>query len=113
MNLEHQVASLAESLRMKELGFPQDTLFCWYGDALVARTSHADAERPAAPTVAEMGEWMPEGSLSQRAEPNVWLAAKSSTAAMIDYAGTTEAEARARLLIALAESGALDVKGLK
>jgi len=132
MNLESQVAPLAEALRMKELGFPQDTEFTWWrtlpdgkpqveGPVGGYYESHEFEALCAAPTVAEMGEWMPrsigEYGLEVTAwESGVWnLSYFDEKGNTLDHYGTgsSEAEARARLLIALAESGALDVKGLK
>lgn len=129
MKLEDQVAPLALARRMKELGFPQETFLGW--DAydgtpiLVVRQSEAvlgidwvPAEiECAAPTVAEMGEALPEGfdsgkwgryragdddlwgacarrKYGDQGDPSIWDAA-------------TEAEARARLWVALAEAGAI------
>ena len=105
MNLESQVAPLVLALRMKELGFPQDTGLEWYKDegAVIHRRvgigGHATGgwsiRLCAAPTVAEMGEWFEPGSEPKRVR------------------GQTEAESRARLLIALAEAGAIKTEALR
>jgi hypothetical protein len=117
MNLESQVAPLAEAMRMKALGFPQTSWLAWVGagdgTSFLAQTGMLDSLHPlcAAYSVAEMGEWMPKDGYSfwRDREKMTWFIARGWNSA----SGTTEAEARARLLIALAEAGALDVKGLK
>lgn len=119
MNLEDQVAPLALAQRMKELGFPQETLAAWVteGDDPRAMTreeiafdrdSSASAgvwqELCAAPTVAEMGEWLPGYATSCKMSPDAdhrWEAEDDILEAPEE--GATEAEARARLCIHLAE----------
>ncbi len=140
MKLEDQVAPLALAQRMKELGFPQETCFAWVSELLDndrdaigvfarhALPAHGGATTLcAAPTVAEMGEWLPLGAFSARHDDGDWVASHppSHDAAVVASAisgartdsdliaiADTEAEARARLLIALAESGALDPKSV-
>lgn len=119
---EDQVAPLELARRMKELGFPQDCLFAWFksgstwvcADVYNERIDGNPAYRIecAAPTVAEIGEALPDGAGSrawsrQSIGQKVWGAA--------EYVGdevdpgiqiedcSTEVEARARLWIAMSE----------
>lgn len=138
--LGHQVAPFDLAREMRELGFPQEECMCrWVnlGNGPSAWTvaelrlrHNFDNVICAAPTVAEMGEWLPIGfdSGSDEVAPEMvdgmrkrahkWHAYSERMHGDIDprkphvIDATTEAEARARLLIALAESGALDPKAL-
>jgi hypothetical protein len=66
-----------------------------------------------APTVAEMGEWMLPGSYSVRdAEPGEVPWASWDETENLEWGGSTEAEARALWLTAMAESRDLDVTKL-
>ena len=95
--------------KMKELGFPQETVFSWAkwvskgGAEHLAIMETADEEWDficAAPTVAEMGEWMP-GYCSSMKTVDGWEAEDDYLEAPCD--GKTEAECRAKLLVMLAE----------
>lgn len=117
MKLEDQVAPLALAQRMKEMGFPQDTQFEWWEEGsrswVEAQQNWADrAEHIAAPTVAEMGEWLMtcNRETASRRQGNRCEA----IIALLEPQGSGkhEAEARASLLIALAESGAINPKAL-
>ena len=128
MRLEEQVAPLALAQRMKDLGFPQNTYFAWFAmlEKSGERTGRVSRRHGrnlrgndcAAPTVAGMGEWLPDMADSThderghhgQVELRFWASLGVQNAQA--YWGATEAEARARLLIALAEAGALDPKGL-
>lgn len=128
--LEQQVAPLVESQRLKELGMPQDTLFYWDGTGLLfcyentpfcyvpskrALLLDVDLALPftAAPTIAELGELL----LLPRAYHDTRLydfpkpfyhGDGRQTWGTLDAViedSATEVEARARLLIALAERG--------
>jgi len=145
MKLEDQVAPLDLARRLKALGFPQDTHFCWHegsetdtSDPFVAETGDTFEHRIlcAAPAVAEMGEWLPgqldngRGAILETQKRNEFFDDEPIEDERVQFiaqysghgfaagevrlkgSGATEAEARARLLIALAESGALDPKTL-
>jgi hypothetical protein len=134
VRLEDQVAPLALAQRMKELGFPQGlddaaVYFFWVQDRMskwpeVVERGEAHSDRDltpicAAPTVAEMGVWLPDTFASGKQlviEENdpLWHAYPGlSYGEPMDpeTEGHTEAEARARLLIALAEAGLLATEG--
>lgn len=147
MKLEDGVAPLELAREMKTLGFPQETLFAWYAvaggivaprDRSLARenwfSARPNTEVPsaaacAAPTVAEMGEWLPTEINGHYLEVAHALTGWSyyyandggdglrsvlpCTRSQSDAMAFTEAEARARLLIALAKDGAIDVRGLR
>jgi hypothetical protein len=151
MTLEDQVAPLALALRMKELGFPQETCFGWFIDvaqgvevpasvavrmqepkrtASVVQATHyggppesfpppagfvsSPAWWPprllcAAPTVAEMGEWLLEFWYSRRGV-NGWECGRSMRGELVEMGeGRTEAEARAKTLIVAVEERLLDL----
>lgn len=134
MKLEDQVAPLELARKMKALGFPQKTEFVWHEigpgqvvgpaedgtgarykamtDVLVrgADRTHLVIPICAAPTVAEMGEWLPNFSNSFRDSQFIgaWTAGSRGVDGPSPLCeGKTEAEARARLLIALAQAGAI------
>lgn len=147
MEIDHQVAPFELAQRMNTLGFPQDTYFRWLGDPKshwVAGPEDAGygpdggkASECAAPTVAEMGEWLPveldshhhlvisrrvtwfrNGHWVRSELAGCWSihyqreSAEGGRDSLFPEGAPTEAEARARLLVALAESGALDPKSL-
>jgi hypothetical protein len=114
MKLEDQVAPLDLARRMKELGFPQATLFGWWidgysGHGLIPEDATFSVRlffgEPregflcVAPTVSEMGQELRgyQGALPGPDEIGGWWAPGATA--------LTEAEARSRLWIALAESG--------
>lgn len=124
MKLEDQVAPLALAQRMKELGFPQETVFVWvmrgvpvpgvtpWGDPPPhqpdVQLSHED-DTPvicAAPTVAEMGEWLPDklGVGSWASSGRYFCGEDDSETTIGATVAATEAEARAKMLILLATS---------
>jgi hypothetical protein len=124
MKLEDQFAPLELARRMKELGFPQDGGLAFWAskDEIPSLIIHGDEEDTgyhpelcAAPTVAEIGEALGEfeSGCEPTMEPNFWAAvstirpaASAVASGMEDVTGATEAEARARLWIALAEAKA-------
>lgn len=80
----------------------------------------------AAYTVAELGEWLPitmnmdriDYEMTAQKRPGKWAAGffegyRTECEWLFENEATTEAAARSHLLIALAESGALDPKGLR
>jgi hypothetical protein len=122
MKLEDQVAPLKQALRMKELGFPQETFAAWRsypGEAArvmahetIAAWAEERSDLPssallcAAPTVAEMGEWMPR---SERIGRPGWRDGKDYAcyedgADMIGVNAATMAEAMAERLVRWAAS---------
>jgi len=121
--LEQQVAPLEESKRLKTLGMPQDTLFAWYReggpktgtDEARCNSCHdwqeseygptTDKYICAAPTVAELGEMLPAAHYSMRGAPDSEMGAGWFASDGGPTASATEAQARARLLIALVERG--------
>jgi hypothetical protein len=122
MTLEDQVAPLALALRMKELGFPQETCFEWAdGEVLILRHDESLGPEPplpvwampkplcAAPTVAEMGEWLLEFWYSRRGV-NGWECGRSMRGELVEMGeGRTEAEARAKTLIVAVDERLLDL----
>lgn len=121
MKLEDQVAPLYLAVRMKDLGFPQDTELVWVM-AEDPETANVQVRwlaiengveiDVAAPTVAEMGEWLPEKYYSYRTElpppaRPMWMACNAQLES-IDFEAYSEAEVRALTLIRLAELHALN-----
>jgi hypothetical protein len=124
MKLEQQVCSLELAKRLKELGVKQDGVFYWirnaqYGDMICyGYPPKEDGEEngitcvASALTVAELGDMLPDITKSWRYdymkddETRVW-----EWACEKDYShdnptveGTTEADARAKMLIYLIEN---------
>jgi hypothetical protein len=131
MKLEDQVAPLKLALRMKELGFPQETCFAWFlspsgevasvfnaeldGYIRDYATCETDKRVCAAPTVAEMGEWLSEGSWSVRILNGRWTSgrARKKLGERRPMMGSaTEAGTRARMLIAAVALGQIDLAAL-
>lgn len=128
MTLEDQAAPLAQAQEMKALGFPQETEYSYFERDEAFALAHSvetqfDWEkRCAAPTVAEMGEWMTRRDLLPDTAPrweltmwrdrngNWWHDRHPGCDEIACSGHATEAEARARLLIALANAGVLDPK---
>jgi hypothetical protein len=148
MKLEDQVAPLKLALKMKELGFPQETEFVWAGvgttflngvdvstpevvqrltgqpiivvpyvgyDGSHGLTFRLPIPHCAAPTVAEMGEWLREGTWSVRLLNGRWTsgrARKERGKRRPMMGSTTEAETRARMLLAAVALGQIDLAAL-
>lgn len=115
MKLEDQVAPLELARELKALGLPQRTLHYWTKEGSVQTetepwagmdgTVHGEADC-AAPTVAEMGEWLPSYAFSFQHEGRWRIEAEAyNDAGLHGWDFKTEAEARARLVIALAKRG--------
>jgi len=140
-NHEWQVVSIELAKRMQELGFPQESLFGWRiryvsdGDKDSWEVCITDGfvqdwegvESWAAFTVAELGEMLPDGGLWLKDEIGTvrtfkayrceyCLGEEDIPAPMCKplhrQCADTEADARAKMLIYLAENGLLDVKSL-
>jgi hypothetical protein len=139
MKLENQVCSLEYAKRLKELGFPQDSLFYWVRWKLswqvrdLSPKMNKDIEKLLKPkfkdiektspeefvsayTVAELGELLPNPlDLSTKKEikhlffgsEHVGGYWECGSEKMLDYTfeAKTEADARAKMLIWLAENG--------
>jgi hypothetical protein len=122
MSIEDQVAPFIQAERMARRGFPQETLFEW----CTGRERDTDGvflagSRPdlfvicAAPTVAEMGEWMPAGDSTVRRANGSWTTGrgiKHSGVKASKPGSRTESESRARMLLAAAASKRIDPKSL-
>ncbi len=120
VKLEDQVCSLGLAKRLKELGVKQESIFSWYRKGFyISQDVKYEAREPyvtfaqgegefpferlaAAFTVAELGEMLPERTDSKNIGGQwevYWYGEKESR-----YA-TTEADARAKMLIDLIEKG--------
>lgn len=126
MKLEDQVAPFELAQRMKALGFPQATCFKWQAirhgsrsenwldDSNSVHVWEIESESCAAPTVAEMGEWLPENLRIWHGKSigdQRWIVYCEHGDILASY-GATMAKAIAHFLIALAEAGTLDPNGL-
>jgi hypothetical protein len=119
MTLEQQVVSLDLAKKLKELGVKQESLFCWYkhkkdGWTLVWPWAKG-YEYISAFTVAELGEILPdEVSTNKYTEPDLKtfmckLHAEGDWQKYIEITeDSTEADARARMLIYLLENNLYD-----
>lgn len=147
MPLQNHVVSLRLAKEMKELGFPQDTLFIYYNVSAVSAEESSKFnlvpqetdlelepidEIVAAPLASELGEWLPTWIKNpHRQMIRMWTMLsmeRVKTFAVMyqddfnsppqDYNespviwGDSEANARAKMLIWLAENGHLDPKTL-
>ena len=107
MRLADQVCSLELALKLKELGVKQESLFYWHKEGGVYRVyrfgmiaeNYADLQRDdyAAFTVAELGELLPYHSIPRKRKRCV------PTWYCDGIGATTEADARAKMLIHLIE----------
>jgi hypothetical protein len=138
MKLEDQVAPLKLAVKMKELGFPQETCFVWAGvgttflngvdvsepevverrtgqpivlvayedyDGTTGLTTRLPIPHCAAPTVAEMGEWLREGTTTVRVGARWTSWANRKKKGDKNPGSETEAASRARMLLAAAKHG--------
>lgn len=115
MKLEQQVVSLELAKRLKELGVKQESLFYWQGadkNGYIINFEkdlfEYDCEKYSAFTVAELGEMLmplipvPINKKWQAPSP------KDQTIRIVGYLkDTTEADARAKMLIYLLENNLL------
>ena len=116
-----EVPSLELCKKLKELGYPQDG-GGWYWDTkdrILVFTWEEEVidDLVKAPTVAEMGEWLPpvinlkEGDIYleiYKLPKNLWILSycfEDSFICPIAVDGETEANARAKMLICLVENG--------
>lgn len=117
MKLEQQVSSLELAQKLKELGVKQESYFVWLkvtdGHKLVPsyilRLDGAE-EWCSAFTVAELGEMLPIITASWKGGLGKWTCeVPPQMECHVEYA-ETEADARAKMLIYLAEKGLIDPK---
>jgi len=111
MNPEHGVTSLELSKQLKDAGFPQDESY-WSWDAYrdpicIVRSMEADAPI-AAPSVAELGEWLPCSFATRRItgyfDHNFKVYNSPGRGYHHEFA-PTEAEARGLMALWLLEDG--------
>lgn len=123
---EKYVVSLETAKRMKELGFPQETDFIWVdlqkddhwyllpnSEDVTLKAKEWKMNLVAAPHVGELGDFIPKrfrlpvhNTIDGR-----WMIGESSEDLQINI--DTEADARAKMLIYLAENKLIDPKTLK
>lgn len=111
MKLEDQVVSLELAKRLKELGVKQNSYFWWhFGDKESWLNTYGPQPNQFAPsvaafTVAELGEMLPLNCRTRRSidEPGFWLI--DSLGVDHFFRDRFEANARAKMLIHLIESG--------
>lgn len=124
MNLELQVCSLELAKRLKELGVKQDSLF-WYVKWIppkgctyysnanewklsLYKGSTDDHESISAFTVAELGEMLSCTCISEKIyDSSEWIAKFNYYSIKKEFVESTEANARAKMLIWLIEEGHL------
>ena len=135
MKLENQVCSLEHAKRLKELGVKQESYFKWRSDGAEVIPAHELredywAEFPSALTVAELGELLPEKFTGEHAGWHLDIHKETMTDGLcywlVDYteqqpcgsvmsyfdeifADTTEADARAKMLIYLIENDLITI----
>jgi len=120
MKLENQVVSLESAKKMKELGYKQEGLWWWlYGvqtPHIISNEFKEDAEYLrerddicVAPTVAELGEVLPDWYVSQRlASNNGWVCYNvENKLTYPETLGETEAEARGEMCLYLLKEGVI------
>ena len=123
---EKYVVSLETAKRMKELGFPQETDFIWVdlqkddhwyllpnSEDVTLKAKEWKMNLVAAPHVGELGDFIPKRF--RLPVHNIidgrWMIGESSEDLQINI--DTEADARAKMLIYLAENKLIDPKTLK
>lgn len=115
MKLEDQVCSLELAKRLKELGVEQNGLFShylfdnrWHIGYLP--THLKECENYSAFTVAELGEMLPKGHHTYRADNGWYVPPFNSIKNWNEaYPCNSEADARAKMLIHLLENGLMEV----
>lgn len=112
MPLEKQVCSLELAKKLKELGYPQESLYIWVDNEGEPKVYFDDGYRPAytnlfycsAPTVAELGEMLSTKENNNRIRDafaiNQWVCDYETHRTL----GNTEADARASMLVYLLEN---------
>lgn len=124
LTLEQQVCSLESAKKLKELGFRQESLFYWNklydinceytGDDLEVSfkdiLEFQEMEKSiicSAYTASELGVFLPSTNLPHRYCEGWWVILNSEHG-ILNY--STEVEARAKMLIYLAENGLIEGK---
>lgn len=118
MKLEDQVPSRELCQKLEKLGYPQEGLFqhieggnitpnktCYHKE----KTSYWEVCLCVAPTVAEMGEWLPDAYKSRRYSGKYYAEQYEDDFDLCE-GSSTEANARAKLLIYLAENNLIKFK---
>jgi len=120
--IEREVPSLKLAQHMKELGFPQEGIWYWnQSNKLNKYEVHQGPWIPdywkrivMAPTIGQMGEWLPTGYFTKRLEGETyWILGWDINKINLDFTSRIEADTRAKCLIHLAEKKLIDVKSLK
>lgn len=110
MKLSEQVVSLELAKKLKELGYPQESLWYWNSNGEIRRVDgffDDDSKFIAvAPTVAELGEKLPMFTKSWNRGPH-WICSESVSGNKWVTGEDIEANARAKMLIWLVENGHL------
>lgn len=128
LTLEQQVCSLGSAKRLKELGFSQKSLWFWcrgkfdgsqkeswelgfYDELHAPVIENLITEYVSAYTVAELGELMPRWAATFKATypEGIRWTAEDGQSPEHKHNGNTEAEARAKMLIYLAENKLMEV----
>lgn len=113
MKLEDQVVSLELAKKLKELGVKQESLFWWHDGCSTWATPHIKSEAHScightfsAFTVAELGEMLPARHIDTMKLEGEWFARYVEVTHNFYQSefSTTEADARAKLVIFLIEA---------
>lgn len=128
MNLQDQVTNLELSKKMKDLGFPQESLFYWrtpredrniYGDLIyksfAPHLQYGGNGEYSAYTVAELGTLLPKTYMSFHDSLDHWYCEDLDTFINPQYKSIsyeTEANARAAMLVYLKENNLIDPKNI-
>ncbi len=130
MKLEKQVPSLELCKKLKELGYPQEGLFMWdtneklrvgidkvnhphsktaYPDTIELEVSGEDWS--IAPTVAELGEWLPHYVISRKVKDE-WIINTTDDRLIkeANFTAESEVDVRSYMLIWLVENKHLEFK---
>ncbi len=121
MKLENQVVNLELSKHIKQLGVKQDSLWYWHDEPVFVGgeidqflNRYKEGNCFSAFTVAELGEMLPESIQEDgytyyleidKDGRGIWAVTYDSKYSSIRKWGTTEANARARMVVYLKENG--------
>lgn len=110
MNPEQKVCSVESARKLRELGVKQESYWTWTDDPagrpyLTCNQDKHFSYHYAAFDVAELGEMLPEKHSSYKISENGYWYCEFPDGMACDCAEDTEAEARAKMLIHLIESG--------
>ena len=114
--LEKQICLLESAKRLKELNCPQESLFYWNQDwnkfsisDICLLYSDGCSESYSAYTTSELGELLPKPYKTEKHANGKWYCNDGSEVFFNNI--ETEAEARAKMLIYLAENGLIERRG--